>query len=126
MDPSTPQAPASPDGDQRPFAENFPTFSGAPDMRSQDLETSHAADIRLVRRYTRLIAARLALVGLFDFLSLRIFAPELINLHQDWAVVAGAAFLVAAMVATAWLAFQVWTDLRRFQQERRDVSRSLH
>jgi len=95
-------------------------------MRSQDLETSHAADIRLVRRYTRLIAARLALVGLFDFLSLRIFAPELINLHQDWAVVAGAAFLVAAMVATAWLAFQVWTDLRRFQQERRDVSRSLH
>lgn len=95
-------------------------------MRSQDLETSHAADIRLARRYTRLIAAKVALVVLFDFLSLRIIAPELIDLHQDWALLAGAAFLVAAMVATAWLAFQVWTDLRRFQQERRDLSRSLH
>jgi hypothetical protein len=95
-------------------------------MRSQDLETSRAADIRLVRRYTRLIAAKVAAVALFDFLCLRIFAPELIDLHQDWAFVAGVICLAAAIVALAWLAFQVWTDLRRFQQERRALSRSLH
>lgn len=95
-------------------------------MRSQDLETSRAADIRLVRRYTRLIAAKVAAIGLFDFLSLRIAAPELIDLHQDWALIAGVIFFAAAVVAPVWLAFQVWTDLRRFQQERRDLSRSLH
>ena len=58
-------------------------------MRSQDLETTRAADIRLVRRYTRRIAAKVVAIGLFEFLSLRIAAPELIDLHQDWALVAG-------------------------------------
>lgn len=95
-------------------------------MRSQDLETSRAADIRLVRHYTRLIAAKVAVVALFDFLCLRIFAPELIDLHRDWALILGVICLAAAMVAPVWLAFQVWTDLRRFQQERRGPSRSLH
>jgi len=90
-------------------------------MRSQDLETSRAADIRLVRRYTRRIAAKGAAVVLFDFLCLRIFAPELIDLHQDWAFVVGVICLAAAVVAPVWLAFQVWSDLRRFQQERREL-----
>ena len=95
-------------------------------MRSQDLETSRAADIRLVRRYTRLIAAKVAGVAVFDFLCLRIFAPELIDLHRDWAFIAGVVCMFAAVGAAIWLAWQVLFDLRRYQQERRELTRSLH
>lgn len=95
-------------------------------MPSLKSEAMRQAQIRLLRRYARSFAAKIGGVALFDFLCLRIFAPELIDLHRDWAFIAGVVCMFAAVGAAIWLAWQVLFDLRRYQQERRELTRSLH
>jgi len=95
-------------------------------MRSQDHTPPQLADVQLVRRYIRLIAIRIFAVAVIEFLCVRIFGPELIDLHQDWALAGALVCFAAAIIAATWLAFQVWIDMRRFKQERRDLTRRLH
>lgn len=60
----------------------------------------------------RRLAFRLGAEGLAvlvaDFLLLRVFGPNLVNLHRDWAL-AGALFCLALAIAlTLWLLARVW------------------
>jgi hypothetical protein len=78
------------------------------------------SDGRIVRAATtrRRLALRMALkivsVALIDFVLLRIWGPDLINLHRDWALALGLACFAAAFALIAWLAFQLWTDRSRW------------
>jgi len=49
-----------------------------------------------------------------DFLLLRIWVPDLINAHNDWALAGALACLVAAIAITVWLVVQLWSDWSRW------------
>lgn len=66
------------------------------------------------RRLALRIALKTGAVLLADFILLRIWGPDLINLHSDWALALGLACFAAAFALTAWLAFQLWTDRSRW------------
>ncbi len=57
------------------------------------------------------IAVRIAVVVVIDFVLLRIFAPDLVNLHQDWALLGAVACVALALGLTGWLALQIWPYL---------------
>jgi hypothetical protein len=77
----------------------------------------------LRRRVIRIVAKTLAVLVL-DFLLLRIWAPNLINRHQDLALAGSIVCFVLALAATGWLAFQLWTDIGRLIRARRRGARS--
>ncbi len=52
-----------------------------------------------------------------------VLAPNLVDLHKDWALVGAVICLAAALLASVWLAFQLVIDLRRFGQALRQISR---
>jgi hypothetical protein len=93
-------------------------------MSGSVIETTALARARLTRELTLTIGWKLALVGVADFLFLRIWGPDLINLHQDLALLGAILCLVLAGAATLWLLFQLWFDVRRFASARRDIARS--
>ena len=94
-------------------------------MRSQDQQTTSLAATRLARRYTRLIAGKTLAVIALDFLALRVFGPELIDMHQDLALAGALACFAGAIFATGWLVFQIRLDLARYQKARRDLAPAL-
>ena len=94
-------------------------------MRSQDQQTTSLAAPRLARRYTRRIAGKTLAVVVLDFLAFRVFGPELIDMHQDLALIGALACFAGALFATGWLVFQIRLDLARYQLERRDLSPAL-
>jgi len=55
-------------------------------------------------------------VALADFILLRILAPDLVDMHQDWALVAAILCFVLAVAATVWLALQLWSDRARWRR----------
>jgi hypothetical protein len=89
-----------------------------------DLDGSTRARIRLTQRFTIGVGWKVVLVGAIDFLALRIWAPDLINAHQDLALVGAIVCLVIALAATLWLVFQLWIDLKRFNISRRAIPRT--
>ncbi len=89
-----------------------------------DLDGPTRARIRLTRRFTVSIGWKVVAVIAIDFVLLRIWAPDLVNMHSDIALVASIACLIAAVVATLWLAFQLWIDIKRYNRAKRDLARS--
>lgn len=53
---------------------------------------------------------KVAGVAVLDFVLLRILGPDLVNLHQDWALVGSLVCVAAAIAATAWLGLNLWSD----------------
>lgn len=72
-----------------------------------------------LRRSLLKIAAKILGVAVLDFLLLRIFAPNLINQHQDLALAGGIVCFALAIAATLWLAYQLWVDIGRLNHARR-------
>ena len=70
----------------------------------------------VVARRRLAVRAGLKLLGVaaLDFLLLRIWFPDLINMHNDWALAGGLACLAAALAVTVWLVFQLWSDWSRW------------
>ena len=93
-------------------------------MRSQDPPT--LADIQRARRFTLKIGLKIAAVLGFEFLTLRVLGPELIDMHQDLALFGAMIVYAAAVVAAGWLVFQIRTDIRLLNEERRTPPRQLH
>ena len=92
-------------------------------MSDPDRQDRVAAEAALVRQAFLKIGPKLLGVAVLDFVLLRIVGPNLVNMHQDLALI-GAIFCAGAAVgATLWLAFQLWVDLRRFFVDRRQLRR---
>ncbi len=53
-------------------------------------------------------------VAVVDFVLLRLWAPDLINMHNDWALAGSLICLATALAVTVWLAFQLWSDWTRW------------
>ena len=82
--------------------------------------TPGAAERRAnLRRSILLIVAKVLGVLVADFLLLRIWAPNLINMHQDLALAGSIVCFALALAATGWLAFQLWVDIGRLNRARR-------
>ena len=88
-----------------------------------DLDGPTRARIRLTRRFTVSIGWKVVAIAAVDFVLLRILAPDLVNMHSDLALMASIACLIAAVAATLWLGFQLWIDLKRYNQAKRDLAR---
>ena len=84
-----------------------------------DLEGSTRAQVRLAQRFTIGVGWKVVVVCVIDFVALRIWAPNLVDLHQDLALAAAIACIALAVLATLWLAFQLWIDVKRFNLARR-------
>ena len=93
-------------------------------MRSQDPPT--LADIQRARRFTLKIGLKIAAVLGFEFLTLRVLGPELIDMHQDLALVGAVILFAAAILAAGWLIFQIKAAIRLLNAERRTTPRQLH
>ncbi len=89
-----------------------------------DLDGATRARIQLTRRFTLSIGWKMVLIAAADFLLLRIWAPDLINMHQDLALAGSLICLLAAVAATLWLIFQLWIDTKRFAASRRAIPRA--
>ena len=70
-----------------------------------DLDASTRARIRLMQRFAVGAGWKIAAIVAIDFVLLRIWAPDLVNMHNDLALVASIACLIAAAVVTIWLGF---------------------
>ena len=89
-----------------------------------DLDGSTRALAKLAQRFTIGVGWKVIVVCAVDFLTLRIWAPDLVNLHQDLALLGSIACVLIAIAATLWLAFQFWIDIRRFTLARRAIPRA--
>ena len=78
-------------------------------------DQGHAASVVAARRRLAVGAGlKLAGVAVLDFVLLRLWVPDLVNMHDDRALAAGLACLAGAIVATAWLGVQLWTARSRW------------
>jgi hypothetical protein len=84
------------------------------------------AEANLVRDVIIKIGLKVIGVGLIDFLLVRIWGPNLINRHQDLALAGSIACFFFALAATIWLVCQVWIDLKRFSDAKRQLKRVHH
>ena len=87
------------------------------------MQDSGLAKPRLVRDVTVKIGLKLLGVGVLDFVLVRIWGPNLINLHSDLALAGAIACFLLALVAGIWLIFQLWFDLWRFADAKRQIAR---
>ena len=76
-----------------------------------------------MRRFGLKIGLKLVVVAVADFVLLAIWAPNLVNRHQDLALIGAIACLVVAIAASLWLGFQLWLDFRHFADARRQLRR---
>jgi hypothetical protein len=93
-------------------------------MRSQD--QAPLAGIRRARLFALKNGLKIAAVLGFEFLSLRIIGPELINRRQDLALFGAVIVFAAAILAAGWLVFQLRADIRLLKAQRREPPRQLH
>jgi hypothetical protein len=59
---------------------------------------------------------KVAGVAVLDFVLLRLLGPDLVDQHSDLALAAAVACLLVAIVATIWLAQQLWSDRLRWRR----------
>ena len=104
-------------------AGNLDQVGGTLALSNPDLHDQVLAEARLTRLVAFKVGAKVLGVGVLDFLLVRIWAPNLVNQHQDLALAASIGCLLIALAATVWLAFQLWFDLRRFAEARRRIGR---
>ena len=76
-----------------------------------------------MRRFAPRIGLKLLVIAIADFILLRIWAPNLVNRHQDLALAGAIACLLVATVLTVWLGFRLWLDLKQFADARRQMRR---
>ena len=81
------------------------------------------AEAELLRRFGLTIGLKLVAVAVADFVLLAIWAPNLVNRHQNLALVGAIVCLVAALAVTIGLGFRLWLDLRQFMDARRQMRR---
>jgi len=86
-------------------------------------QPSTVAEAGLVRRFGLKIGLKLVVLLVVDFVLLRIWAPNLVNRHQDLALAGAIACLIVAIAATVWFGFQLWLDLRQLADARRNLRR---
>jgi hypothetical protein len=94
--------------------------------RSRDADQGEAVliEINLLRNFALTLAWKLLGVLALDFVLLRIWGPDLVNRHDNLALAGALACLLVAIVATAWLAFQLWIDVHRFTKAKRHLARA--
>ncbi len=94
--------------------------------RSRDADQGEAVliEINLLRNFALTIAWKLLGVLALDFVLLRIWGPDLVNRHDNLALAGALACLFIAIVATAWLGFQLWIDVHRFIDAKRHWARA--
>jgi hypothetical protein len=92
--------------------------------KSQDANTGEPVlvEVNLLRNFALTLAWKLLGVLALDFVLLRIWGPDLVNRHDNLALAGALACCLVAMVATAWLAFQLWIDVRRFLNAKRHLA----
>jgi hypothetical protein len=66
------------------------------------------------RRLAVRAGLKFAGVALLDFVLLRVWAPDLINMHKDLALAGGLACVAGALAVTVWLVLQLWSDWFRW------------
>jgi len=93
-------------------------------MNGTLLEEPDVAQARLLRGFVATLAWKIGGVAVIDFLLLRILGPDLVNRHQDLALIAAIACVVLALAATLWLVFQLWFGSRRLRAARRAIARA--
>jgi uncharacterized membrane protein YedE/YeeE len=93
-------------------------------MTIRDVTPGAAGTRAVLRRLALGIAAKVLVVAILDFVLLRIWAPNLINRHQDLALAEAIGCLAGAFAAAGWLAFQLFADIGRFNRERRFAASS--
>ena len=81
------------------------------------------AEADLVRRFGLKIGLKLVTTLVADFALLRIWAPNLVNRHQDLALAGAIACVVVAFALTLWLGFHLWLDFRQLADARRQLRR---
>ena len=59
------------------------------------------------------MALKVLAVFVADFILLRIWAPDLVNLHADWALGLAIVCLLIALSLTVWLVLDVRRGLRK-------------
>ena len=91
------------------------------DQRQQPNPTS--AETELVRRFAIRIGLKCLGVICADFGLLAIIGPNLVDRHQDIALAGALLCAALALVATIWLSFQLWFDVRAFVDARRQLRR---
>ncbi len=106
-----------------------PRFSGMKDFRvysSRDADQGEIVpvEINLLRNVVLTVAWKLLGVLALDFVLVRIVGPNLVNRHDNLALAGALACFFIAIVATAWLAFQLWIDVHRFVDAKRHLARA--
>ena len=81
-------------------------------------------EIHLLRNFVLTIAWKVLSVAVVDFVLLRILGPNLVNRHENLALAGALACCFVAIVVTAWLALQLWIDVRRFLDAKRHRARA--
>jgi hypothetical protein len=79
-----------------------------------DLDEPTRARLQRTRRFAVSIGWKLVAVVAIDFVLLRLWAPDLVNMHQDLALLGSLACILVAIAAAVWLGVQLWIDVRRF------------
>jgi hypothetical protein len=79
-----------------------------------DLDEPTRARIQRTQRFAVSIGWKVAAIAAIDFVCLRIWGPDLINLHSDMALLGAIACVIVATAVTLWLGFQLWIDVKRF------------
>jgi len=92
--------------------------------RSRDADQGEPVlvEINLLRNFALTLAWKLFGVLALDFVLVRIWGPDLVNRHDNLALAGALACFSIAIVAAAWLALQLWIDIRRFLDAKRHLA----
>ncbi len=94
--------------------------------RSRNADDGEAVlvEINLLRNFVLPVAWKFFGVLALDFVLLRIWAPNLVNRHDNLALAGALACCFVAIVATAWLTLQLWIGARRFLDAKRHLAQA--
>ncbi len=107
-----------------PWDEVEGAFMSRPVSRGSSLVDPVLVEAHLIRDFLVKAGIKLVAALALDFLLLRVWAPNLVNMHRDLALLAGVACLALALIITGWAGFQLFIDTRRFLDARRHLARA--
>jgi len=101
-------------------------FRGFGVYRSGDDDPGEAVlvEVNLVRYFALTLGWKVFAVSAIDFVLLWIWGPDLVNRHDNLALAGALACCFVAIVATAWLALQLWIDIHRLIEAKRHLVRA--